>query len=238
MDVGAIVREARSRSGLSQEQLARRAGLSRAMVAMIERGRRSPSLATLTGLLAASGLQLKVELETLDDDVRRTVDDAARDGERPARVADLWSRFEGLPGVVHQVEGLAAAALLGLSVPIDVCEIAVADAARTYAWLTENLRARETFFLKPPRRDVAMWVGSEAHLREVLDEECDEGWFWLTHLFDSVRVRLAPEEQLRNRVLVSTVHGAIPVQPLAELSATDPESDRLLRVARRDRAES
>jgi len=83
-----------------------------------------------------------------------------------------------------------------------------------------------------------MWVVSEARLREVLDEECGEGWFWLTYLFDSVRVRLVPEEQLRNRILVSTAHGAIPVQPLAELCATDPESDRLLRVARRDLAES
>lgn len=57
-----LLREARSRSGLTQTQLARRAGLTQSVVSDYERGRREPSFSTLSRLVAASGLDLAVSL--------------------------------------------------------------------------------------------------------------------------------------------------------------------------------
>jgi transcriptional regulator with XRE-family HTH domain len=56
-----LLRDARAGAGLSQRELAQRAGTSQAMVARIERGRQSPSLATLERLVRACGLELRVE---------------------------------------------------------------------------------------------------------------------------------------------------------------------------------
>lgn len=61
-EVGAILRSARERHGLSQRRLARRAGTTQAVVSRIERGEASPSIATLRRLLAALGWELDVEL--------------------------------------------------------------------------------------------------------------------------------------------------------------------------------
>ncbi len=53
-----LVAEARRASGLSQAEVARRAGTSRPNVSAYERGRRSPTLETLERLLAANDQQL------------------------------------------------------------------------------------------------------------------------------------------------------------------------------------
>ncbi len=55
--LGATVREARAERGWSQERLAERSGLDRSYVGEIERGRVSPTLATLEKLALALGLQ-------------------------------------------------------------------------------------------------------------------------------------------------------------------------------------
>ena len=56
-----LLRDAREGAGLSQRELARRARTSQAMVARIERGQQSPSLATLERLVRACGRELRVE---------------------------------------------------------------------------------------------------------------------------------------------------------------------------------
>jgi transcriptional regulator with XRE-family HTH domain len=56
--LGHKVREARSHLGLSQRQLAERAGLSPAMLCLIERGEANPSVQSLLGLAEALGLPL------------------------------------------------------------------------------------------------------------------------------------------------------------------------------------
>ncbi|MCP9488387.1 MAG: helix-turn-helix domain-containing protein [Solirubrobacteraceae bacterium MAG38_C4-C5] len=53
--------EARRRAGLSQTELARRAGTSQATISAYESGRKQPSVATLSRLLAAAGARLTVE---------------------------------------------------------------------------------------------------------------------------------------------------------------------------------
>ena len=52
-ELGAAVREARTRRGMSQQALAARAALSRNFVAQVERGESTPTVATLSRLAAA-----------------------------------------------------------------------------------------------------------------------------------------------------------------------------------------
>lgn len=59
----AILREARTRSGLSQQALAKRAQTAQSVVARIENGQNIPNLATLVRLLAAAGFELSLELK-------------------------------------------------------------------------------------------------------------------------------------------------------------------------------
>src|SRR3954467_9231668 len=59
-DVGTLIREARERHAVSQQTLARRAGTTQKHVSRIERGEISPSVATLTRLLAALGERLEL----------------------------------------------------------------------------------------------------------------------------------------------------------------------------------
>lgn len=62
MTVRALLRAARHRAGLSQEQLADRAATSQPAVARLERGVSSPTLATLERLVGAAGFDLRIAL--------------------------------------------------------------------------------------------------------------------------------------------------------------------------------
>lgn len=55
-----MVRDARRRSGLSQRQLAERAGVPQPMLSLIERGRQDPRFGTLRRLLRACDADLDV----------------------------------------------------------------------------------------------------------------------------------------------------------------------------------
>jgi len=70
----ALLQEARRRSGLTQAELADRAGVPQSTVAKIERGRRDPSLSTLERLVRAAGLELRVQLEPRDDHDLQLID--------------------------------------------------------------------------------------------------------------------------------------------------------------------
>jgi transcriptional regulator with XRE-family HTH domain len=61
MDVAQELRAARDRAGLTQAELAARAGTSQATVSAYESGHKSPSLQTLSRLLAETGARLAVE---------------------------------------------------------------------------------------------------------------------------------------------------------------------------------
>jgi transcriptional regulator with XRE-family HTH domain len=56
----ALIREGRRRAGISQTELARRAGVSRTTVNAYERGRREPGVEALARLLRSAGLRLEV----------------------------------------------------------------------------------------------------------------------------------------------------------------------------------
>lgn len=61
-----LLRDARRRAGLTQRQLAERAGTSQSAVARYERARAMPDLATLFRLVRACGLDLRMRLEARD----------------------------------------------------------------------------------------------------------------------------------------------------------------------------
>lgn len=57
-----MLREARLRAGLSQTELARRAGVAQSVISVYESGRRQPALPTLASLVAPTGHDLLIEL--------------------------------------------------------------------------------------------------------------------------------------------------------------------------------
>ena len=68
-----LIRMARRKAGLSQQELASRAATSQAAISAYESGRRSPSVDTLSRVLAAAGFELRVRLASPDthDSTRR-----------------------------------------------------------------------------------------------------------------------------------------------------------------------
>ena len=78
-DVAAgLVRLARSRAGLTQRQLAGRAGVPQSVIARIESGARQPTIPTLERILAGAGVEVRYRLEPLDDHDRVLVAEHAR----------------------------------------------------------------------------------------------------------------------------------------------------------------
>lgn len=61
MEAGMLLERVRSSAGLTQEELARRAGTSRPTLSAYERGRKSPTVATFARLLAEAGWELAAE---------------------------------------------------------------------------------------------------------------------------------------------------------------------------------
>jgi transcriptional regulator with XRE-family HTH domain len=93
-----LLKDARLRSGLSQRELARRAGTSQSVVARIELGETSPSWDTLDRLLAAAGFALDVRLLVRPIEHSHMLADVARiraltPEQRLAEVANL-GRFD------------------------------------------------------------------------------------------------------------------------------------------------
>src|ERR1700675_1183051 len=68
MSAGDLVREARLRAGLTQRELASRAGTAQPMIARIERGLARPSLERVLKLVRACGFDLEISLAPLDED--------------------------------------------------------------------------------------------------------------------------------------------------------------------------
>ena len=85
MDAAAHLRSVRLRAGLSQRELAERAGTSQSTLSSYESGAKQPTVRTFQRLLAAAG----AELRTADAPGRRTTADLATAGQRLAEVLSL-----------------------------------------------------------------------------------------------------------------------------------------------------
>lgn len=73
-----LLRMARVRAGLSQRELARKAGTAQSVIARIELGETNPSFATLSALLAAAGFDLAADLLPRPRVERSQLDDVPR----------------------------------------------------------------------------------------------------------------------------------------------------------------
>ncbi|MDA8356345.1 MAG: helix-turn-helix domain-containing protein [Actinomycetota bacterium] len=82
---GMLLRTARRRVGLSQAELARRAGLTQSVISAYESGARQPSLPTLARLIEATGSDLEVrvcsalDVQSIDGPLARRVREHRRE---------------------------------------------------------------------------------------------------------------------------------------------------------------
>src|SRR5947207_510054 len=93
--VGAVLREARLRSHLSQRALAVRAGTKQATISRLEAGAESPTLERLERLLAVMGYRVRLKLEPLEHDLDADDLAAARvlSPEERLRESMSWNLF-------------------------------------------------------------------------------------------------------------------------------------------------
>jgi transcriptional regulator with XRE-family HTH domain len=100
-DAGALVREARGRNGISQETLARRARTTQKQISRIERGEISPSVSTVSRLLAAMGERLELRAvpgprDNRSDDELRADFEQLTAAERIGQTAALSRTLTGI----------------------------------------------------------------------------------------------------------------------------------------------
>ncbi len=95
MDAAAIIKEARTRAGATQAQLARAAGTSQPTLAAYESGAKSPSVRTLDRIVRASGATLEVTLQDAPEArgqllaELRSQGDAIRSAARKRRIRNI-----------------------------------------------------------------------------------------------------------------------------------------------------
>ncbi len=212
MDVAGLIRTARDRACLTQQQLAQAAATSQSRVASYESGAAIPSVATIDRLLAACGVQARFELEMRHADVDAEI--AALLAKKAAlRLAS--GSFEGVLYVDQMaakggpvcLTGRAAARLHGAPVDADEVECVcppgrlsdLADAVRLTRRDAERLDegtlqirgVRVSLAEWPPTTDHLLWSGRPlpvVTLAALMDEAC-----WtpnerrvLQRLFDTV----------------------------------------------------
>ena len=93
MTPGELIRAVRRRRGLTQAQLAARAGTSQPVVSAYEHSRRDPTFATLAKLIEAGGEQLRIDAAPPMSELPppRDVD------ERNRRLLDVLSLADAIP---------------------------------------------------------------------------------------------------------------------------------------------
>lgn len=88
-----VIRDVRRRRGLTQDQLARRAGTSQPVISAYEHRRRDPGYETLRKLVEAAGEQLRVDAVAPVSDLPPPVDLA----EHARRLLDVLSLADAIP---------------------------------------------------------------------------------------------------------------------------------------------
>ena len=93
MEPRELLQAVRRRQGLTQAELARRAGTSQPVVSAYEHGRRDPTYTTLRRLIEAGGERLQLSASPAGSDLPRAADDR----ERARRLLDVLSLVEAIP---------------------------------------------------------------------------------------------------------------------------------------------
>lgn len=113
---GALLLDARRRCGITQSELAERAGVVRPLISQYETGKKDPSVSMLARLLDACGMELRMEASAVTDANR---DQYRRDrdvGPEQARRNALRARREVVSvrrPTANEVKGLRRAARAG-----------------------------------------------------------------------------------------------------------------------------
>jgi len=97
MSPAELVRTTRQAQGLSQARLALRAGTKQSAISRLERGKISPTLESLQGLMNAMGQQLQLEVTPFrrDYDQRHRLTNARRSPAERLRLGMSWNRLAG-----------------------------------------------------------------------------------------------------------------------------------------------
>jgi transcriptional regulator with XRE-family HTH domain len=95
----ALLQLARLKAGLSQRELAERAGVPVMMISAYERDHRQPTLATLLRLLRAAGFDLRLHLAVYDphDDILAGLEAGRSDASRQERDRQLQAWRDAVP---------------------------------------------------------------------------------------------------------------------------------------------
>jgi transcriptional regulator with XRE-family HTH domain len=95
----ALLQLARLKAGMSQRELAERAGVPVTMISAYERDLRQPTLATLLRLLRAAGFDLRMHLAAYDphDEILASLDAGRSEAERHQRDQQLQAWREAVP---------------------------------------------------------------------------------------------------------------------------------------------
>jgi transcriptional regulator with XRE-family HTH domain len=95
----ALLQLARLKAGMSQRELAERAGVPVTMISAYERDQRQPTLATLLRLLHAAGFDLRLHLAAYDthDDVLAELEAGRSEAERQRRDRQLQAWRQATP---------------------------------------------------------------------------------------------------------------------------------------------
>lgn len=211
MDIGTLVRDRRERVGLTQTELARRAGISQSTVSAVERGTRRPSLRLLEQVLAAFGLQWRMTTEALDEPEAEL--DAAIEAMRATPVAErlVGPQFDGLrllrllTPVGAVVEGAAGGVLHGAPVPLTALDVVVersrldelaAVIERSYAERWSEVWERWDMESPSPRTPGPMrWQTTAGEFRIRLIDELPEA---VTVMVDDIAVRVRPLHEIES----------------------------------------
>lgn len=194
-----LLREARRRAGLSQADLARRAGTSQPTVSAYERGHKDPSAATLARLLAVTGTTLTgVEgPATVREFLRQG--GGLPGGFRPARLVDVAERVRGGEdawfALREFLDGVGLVAEVGGSVGVD--GLIVDAPAPTGQRRVDALLAAVAEHLAAVYRGARpAWVTEPARFLDV---------WWFPHrrrAFDALAVRDSPAAFRRRGIFV------------------------------------
>jgi len=186
MHIGRVLRKAREDHEVSQEHLAARSGVAQSAISAYERERRVPGWAAAERLFAALGLQMRIELEPLDADIDRQIDEYAALPRRerlrkvPACLQNLGLLLGGVPLVVT---GAAAAALQDVPLAVRRVDLLVPDTDAALDALCASLRTYVARLWDPKRE---CWQGSACY-PEILREFGSTQW---TLIDDQIRVTL------------------------------------------------
>jgi transcriptional regulator with XRE-family HTH domain len=93
VDAATLIKAVRRRQGLTQSELAQRAGTSQPVISAYEHGRRDPTLETLRKLVEAGGERLQMEAVPLGSDLAPPADVA----EHARRLLEVLTLADAIP---------------------------------------------------------------------------------------------------------------------------------------------